>query len=691
MIEVLLMSLAVLVPQDTTRLPTVTVSRDAARSILEIPYALSRLIPDSLRPGMKNASIDERLFLLPGVIVTNRNNPSQDPRLSIRGFGSRSQFGVRGVRVQMDGIPLTLPDGQTAIDYLDLESIGSLELIRGSASSLYGNAAGGVLDLKSREFPASRLAPSATVWMGSAGQQRLAAFVGGTSGPSEYALSLSKTETDGYRRNARHEITNGSLRLGTSLGGIRIGAGVLVHDMPVAQNPGALTVAEMRDSLKKADSTSMAKKARKEVSQVLGGLTLSAGDVNAGGTVELLLHGGARDLYNPLNFAIGAIERASGGASIRAARGMSLFNNPARVTVGVDYQQMEDDRTEYTNCNFNPVLAAPTATCPTLGNERGTLRRDQKESVTSLGPYLRAEIELASKLILTAGVRADQIKFEVQDAFITPTNPDDSGERTLRAVSPMAGIAYRISPLVGVYANYATAFETPTTTELGNKPDGSAGFNPSLDPQRSTTVEAGSRGWLAGPWASGFSYDLSVFNTQVEDELIGFDIPNSNGRRYFQNAGKTLRRGFELALGTVVGPAEFALAYGYSHFVFDEYELNGNDFANHRIPGIPMQQLQGAVTFRRSAWYATLEGEARGWVYADDANSARHPGYEVMNVRVGGRGVAGLSWFSPRFGIQNVFDRHYAASIIVNSSDGRYLEPAQGRTFYAGVTLGGVR
>jgi iron complex outermembrane receptor protein len=690
----LFFALMALAPQDTSQqMPpvTVTISREPARSVLDLPYAIMRLVPDSLRPGLRNASIDERLFLLPGVVVSNRNNPSQDPRISVRGFGSRSAFGVRGVRVLMDGVPLTLPDGQTAIDYLDLESIGGMEVIRGSASSLYGNAAGGVIALRSRAAPDNSFSPLASIWRGSSEQTKLSVAVGGTVGSSQYDFSLSRMETDGYREHSRQEITNGSLRYSAQLAGLRLGVSLLAHDMPLAQNPGALTLAEMTTDFRDAEQLAVRRNARKEVDQMQVGVTLSTGSAEDNGELEVVLHGGSRDLNNPLQFAIVAVDRTSYGASVRASRTFTFLEMPARVTLGVDHQQQDDSRTEYTNCNELPPLTATTATCPVLGVERGTLRRDQKELFTSLGPFARGELALSSRWLLSGGVRSDRIKFEVRDAFVTSTNADDSGERTLSAVSPMAGIVFKASRLVSLYANFSTAFETPTATELGNKPDGSAGFNPELDPQRSRTVEAGSRGWISMPWPAGLTYDIALHSTRVQDELIPFEIPGGAGRRYFRNAGYTNRTGVELVLGTAAGPAEFTAAYSYSHFLFDDYEVAGTRFDGNRIPGIPIQQLQGSVTLRHKVWYGTVEGEMRGSVNVNDANDTRSAGYEVMNVRVGGSGVGGLSWLSPRLGVQNVFGRKHVSSVSVNATNGRYYEPAQGTTVYFGLTVGGLR
>ena len=234
----------------------VTVTRDAARSTLELPYALSRVVPDSGRPALRHVSFDEMLLALPGVSVANRSNPTQDPRISIRGFGARSAFGVRGVRVVRDGIPLTLPDGQTPIDYLDLESVGRIEVIRGSASSLYGNAAGGVVDVRSADPPLAPIAGRVTGYAGTYGLKRWAGAAGGTSGAMRYQGDLSRTTQDGFRRYANQQSTSGSLR------GILSGhSGDLAltytgFSTPTAQNPGALTRAEMNADPRQADPRS---------------------------------------------------------------------------------------------------------------------------------------------------------------------------------------------------------------------------------------------------------------------------------------------------------------------------------------------------------------------------------------------------------------------------------------------------
>jgi len=662
----------------------VTVTRDAARPVLELPYAVSRVEPDSARPGMRHVSFDEMLLAIPGVSVANRNNPTQDPRISIRGFGARSAFGVRGVRVVRDGIPLTLPDGQTPTDYLDLESVGRIEVIRGSAGSLYGNAAGGVVEVRTADPPEDLVAGRATGYGGSYGLKRWAGTAGGSAGPLRYQGDLSRTEQDGFRRHANQQSTTGTAR---ALFAARAGDFALSYtgyDTPTAQNPGALTAAEMASDPRQADPAQIRKGARKAVQQ--GQLGLSGGRQSANGGVEWagVVHYGWRTLDNPLTFAIVAVDRTTSGASGHVTVPVRLFGLAHRMSAGLDAQLQDDDRLNFANCNNVPPLTQPTASCPTLGRERGVVQLNQRERVSALGPFVRDEIVFADRYRLTLGVRADYVRFRVDDHLVTATNPDDSGDRTLRAVSPLVGIVARLGQLHSLYANVSTAFETPTATELANKPDGSAGINPTLDPQYATTVEVGVKGVLA----DRVRYDVALFTTRVRDELIPFEVPGGAGRRFFRNAGSTRRRGGELGLATTFGLTTVGASYSYSDFSFRDYVVGASDFSGNRIPGVPIQQFQAYATWDWRGWFATVEGLTAGGVYLDDANAGHSSGYEVMNVRVGGRLPIGTLALSPVVAVSNLFDRTYAGSVVVNAAAGRYFEPAPGRTVYAGVMVG---
>jgi len=659
--------------------PVVTVSRDVGRSVLDLPYAITSVRPDSLRPGQQHLAADQTFFGLPGVVVANRTNPSQDIRVAVRGFGSRSSFGVRSVRVLRDGMPLTNADGQTPLDYLDLETVGRIEVIRGTASSLYGNASGGVLDIRSADPPSDAFAAQLRSEGGSYETSRFTGVVGGSFTNGSYSANVGHTSSNNYREYSEQRLTNGYGRVLFSTGGTDFELQAMGIDEPTAQNPGALTQAQLDTAPQMADPAQIRKKARKEVSMVQTGLSARHALLGSG---ELFaqVYGGGRSLYNPLTFAIVGIGRAQWGGGVRATAPLTLFGLSNRASVGFDVQGLSDHRRNWANCNG---LAAATDACPVLDIEQGARTLDQQEKVSSIGPYVRDELQFGGKYTLSAGLRADYVKFEVDDFFpISPDNPDDSGQRTLHAWSPMVGLVAKVSPLHSVYANVSRAFETPTTTELGNQANGSAGFNPDLQPQLSTTYELGMKGIVF----DRVQYDFAGFDTEVHDELIAFEVPGGEGRTYYRNAGRTRREGIEAELITDIDAFTLAASYTYSHFRFRDYSVGTANYAGNVIPGIPVHQAQGSATYHVHNLFATVEGQAKSSQFVDDPNTAKAAGFFVMNVRVGGTALFGRPWLAPTIGLQNVFDKHYVSSVAINAAAGKYFEPSAGRALFVQLT-----
>lgn len=669
-------------PRRTTLDPVViTVTRAGRTSPLDAPFAMSVLRPDSARPGQRHIALDESLALVPGLTAVNRTNPSQDPRISIRGFGARAAFGVRGVRVLRDGMPLTLPDGQTPVDYLSLESVDRIEVIRGAASALYGNASGGVIDLRTAAPPATRLGGEVRQWVGDYASSRTTIKAGGISGPAYYQADASLTRNGGFRVYSRQRSTSGFARVGAILGGTDYAVQVLALDLGLAENPGALTLAQFQSNPRLADQPSVNKLARKEVQQIQVGV--SASRLLARDEISASAYVGGRSLYNPLTFAVVDFGRRTLGASGRFTHIFDVAR-PNRLTVGFDLQAQNDSRRNFTNCNDNPPPTLATSSCPVIGAERGSLTLDQRELVSGLGAYLNDEVRITERFRVSGGVRADNVKFEVRDRLIAGDNPDDSGERTLRAVTPYLGIVSRITPDQSIYANISSAFETPTATELGNRPDGTAGINQDLAPQKSTTYEVGSKGGIG----RALSYDVALFSTRVRDELVPYEILGSGGRRYFRNAGLTNRRGGELGISVDSRPIAFNSSYSYSDFRFARFVTDSGTFDGKRIPGIPVHRGQVSATIARGVVFGVIEAEAAGWSFVDDANSARAPSYQVVHLRGGARKLLGLPGTSAVAGVQNLFNRAYSPSLSVNAARGKFFEPAAGRTVYAGLTIG---
>ncbi|HWP03012.1 MAG TPA: TonB-dependent receptor [Gemmatimonadaceae bacterium] len=653
--------------QDTAavRIGQVTVTREAGRSILEIPYALSRIDLAEDRIGSRRSSLAEILYAIPGVQVWNRFNPSQDPRIGVRGFGARSAFGIRGVRILRDGIPLTLADGQTAVDFLDLETLSGVEVLRGSAGALYGNASGGVLDFRTRRPLGEGWQPELASWY-TADAWRLSGALGLGTGRATARVASTFNEGSGFRTYSRYR--NRSVSADLSWRDPRRELVLQVYRAPRGDNPGALTAAELSVDPSLADSQNIVKKSGKTASHTLAAFQMTQ---RVGGTaLSASLHAGKRTLDNPQPFAIVTFDRATGGGSLRAQTGRAA--KPLLLSAGADYLVQYDDRRNYANC-AGTVPRPPT--CPS-DSDRGATTLDQEESVTSVGVFVRAEIAARPFLSLTGTVRNDRTRFSVLDRRNTQAGEQS---RAMGALSPMVGLNWKAGERLSLYANVASSFETPTTTELANQPDGSGGLNRELQPQRGRSYEVGLK-MLAGRAL----VDGAIFRIETRQELVPFEIPGGGGRRYFRNAGRTRRSGAEVGVRLNAGALDLGASASWLRYRYVDYAVGGTNYSGRTVPGVPPFALSMRGTWHSSSWTLAIEVQQVARAAADDANSNYAPGYTKIDMRL----LGGTRWgLQPVIGVDNALDRRYAANVVTNASRGRYYEPGAPRTFYFGMRL----
>lgn len=659
---------------DSLQTVRVTVTRDAARSPLDLPFALTTA-PVAARPALRRTSVSDLLLGVPGVQVQDRANPSQDPRIVVRGFGARSAFGTRGVKVLRDGIPLSLPDGQTPLDWLDLETIDRVDVVRGTAAALYGNAAGGVIDLRSREAGAAPFGVQARAWEGGGLRRAHLTLSGsrapakGALAPSQWLAAVTRTRGEGARQWSALEATSLFSRAQVTAGRTRLELQGTYYDAPRAENTGALTAAELARDVRLPDSLNITKRSRKAVQQ--GQLALLAERPVAGGLVRASVFAGTRTLDNPLPFAIVAVDRAVVGGGIHGAWRSTRLPWPVRASIGGDIQQQADARFNYENCADLAATAPLTTRCPARV-ERGAVRLNQRERAVGIGGYARLEAEAPRQLFASVALRVDEVRFRVQDQFITATNADDSGARRLHAASPMLGLVWRPRATWSGYLNLSTAFETPTITELTNQESGAAGLNRTLAPQRTRTVEVGSRALLA----DRVLVDAALFSARVTDELVAFDVPNQPGRRAFRNAGQTSRTGAEVSARAVWPHGESGVALTWSRFRFDRYQVGTASYAGNPIPGAPRHFAQAFTTARWGQAFVTTELVASARVTADDAALVTAAAYSSWTVRAGlAAQPVGAFTVAPVLAVENLTDARYATSVVINATRGRSFEP----------------
>ncbi|CAN5606220.1 TonB-dependent receptor [soil metagenome] len=653
---------------DTLHVPVTRVSVDP----LLAPVALSLIGRAQIQDARPGIGLDEALAGVPGLVVNNRQNFSLGSRIVMRGLGARATFGVRGIRVLSDGIPLTMPDGQTNLNNLDLGSAGAIHVLRGPASALYGNAAGGVIAVETEPAPGP-FSTEARVLLGDqdAGTltrlTRVQAKVGQTVGRGAYVASVARLDAAGYRDHSAAEQTmfNGRAAFDISPD-TRLSVVLNAMDMPVAQNPGSLPHDSVRSTPRMAWPANVRTASGQDTRQVqLGGRVVHG---FANGRADVGVYGITRDLENPLPFGYIQIDRAAGG--VRALYEHEFGDTRPVLTAGIDVEAQRDDRREFANDGGRPTGAA---------------RRDQQDRVTTLGPFAQLRL-LAGDVGLTAGARYDAVRFETIDRRGAAV--DASGGSTLHAPSIMLGATYATS-FGTVFGNVATSFQTPTTTELINAPPAPgeaccpAGFNQDLEPQRALSVEAGVRSDVLG-----WSYELVAYSMAVTDALVPYQIPEVVGREFFRNTGRTRHRGVELSAGRSVGEQlRFDAAYAFTDVRFGRDDEGDTSYEGNRVPGIPPHDL-----YLATAWSpppGTLAAELRHVArqYANDANTASIDGYTIVDLRAFTQFDAGRMQVSPFVSLNNVFDVQYSGSVTVNAAFGRYHEPAPGFNVSLGASV----
>lgn len=632
------------------------------------PFSVSVMSRSASQQGAEPAfSLDRIASGIPGLWVKDRQNYALGERISIRGMGWRAPFGVRGIYVIMDDIPLTVPDGQTVMDILDPAMVRQMEVIRGPSSAFWGNAGGGTLFMSTR--PASYDTGLRTRWYaGSYGTYSAQVQATHSVENKSYHMNVSWLQREGYRDHSEHRalrLTGHMNRTLTSGREVRLSAAFV--DAPDTRHPGSLTATEVQENRRGAASAFENASAGKTWRQGQLGLTLQSSDERV--DWQSTVYGLVRNLHNPLPFADIEVNRLLAGARFSAGSSLGAL----RWDAGLDAAVQSDDRLNY---------------AVTFGSfERGAVQIDQRETVTNAAVYTRLGTRW-NRFNVSGGVRADVVRFENSDRLISG-GEDVSGSRMFTALSPSVGVS--LSTSAGLfYANYGSSFETPTTTELVNRPDMTGGFNPEIQPERAAGLEAGVRGSLS---SLALRYEAAVFRMEVRDQLISYRTEEGGARDFFRNAGRTRHDGIEMALRWMpFGWMEAGGTFQLSSFTFRETVVGGAGVPFERgkkLPGIPDQRLGASLTVMPSAFRITLSTEMSGSYYADNANNALNPGYSVWHLQGYHTGISlpnGIS-LEPFVTVNNITNERYNSSVSINANASRYFEPAPGRALYAGFSL----
>ncbi|HBY9432421.1 TPA: TonB-dependent receptor [Klebsiella pneumoniae] len=657
-------------------------------SELDTPAAVSVVNGDEMRQAAPRVNLSESLGAVPGLQVQNRQNYAQDLQLSIRGFGSRSTYGVRGLRIYVDGIPATMPDGQGQTSNIDIGSVDTIEVLRGPFSALYGNSSGGVINVTSQTgtqpptVEASSYYGSFGTWH--YGMKATGAVGDGShAGDVDYTVSTNRFTTHGYRDHSGARKNLANARLGVRINDVSK-LTLLLNSVDIkANDAGGLTADEWRDNPRQSPRGDQYN-TRKNTRQTQAGLRYER-QLSAQDDLSVMMYAGERETTQfqsiprapqlKPSHAGGVIDltRHYQGIDTRLThRGELLV--PVTLTAGLDYENMSERRKGYEN--FVMVNGAPQY------GEQGALRRNERNLMWNVDPYLQTQWQLTDKLSLDAGVRYSSVWFDSNDYYITPGNGDDSGDASYHKWLPAGSLKYALTDAWNVYLSAGRGFETPTINELSYRSDNQSGLNFGLKPSTNDTVEIGSKTRIG----NGL-FTAALFQTNTDNEIVVDS--SSGGRTSYKNAGKTRRQGMELGLDQQFGEswrlkaAWTWLDATYRTNVCDDASCNGN-----RIPGIARNMGYASFGYQpEQGWYAGSDIRYMSDIMANDENTAKAPSWTVVGLTTGYKWSYGRMDMDLFGRIDNLLDREYVGSVIVNESNGRYYEPAPGRNYGIGLNL----
>ncbi|RGE40607.1 TonB-dependent receptor [Comamonas testosteroni] len=666
-------------------LAEVTVRSTLQETTLEqTPASITLIDGERMRDRQMQVNISETLVSVPGLQLQNRQNYAQDLQLSVRGFGARSTFGVRGIQIYVDGIPATMPDGQGQTNNIDIGSLERMEVLRGPYSALYGNASGGVINAYT-ERGEGKPSMESSFALGSNGQKRLGLKAKGEANGIGYVLSASRYLTDGYRTQSAADKNLFNARIDVKPDEYSQLTLVANHVDIDAKDPGGISPADWAKDARMTTPNALLYNSRKSVKQTQAGLTYER-QLDGSNALRFMVYAGERQMtqfqstpkFSQTGYKGGVIglKRDYGGLDARWSGKYQLGGGDFNLIAGLSANTVKEDRQGYKNFVGNQLGVV------------GDLVRDERNTLTNIDPYVQASWAFAPRWKLDAGLRWSNVQFKSRDHFFADGN--DSGNSGFHKLLPVVSLQHQLSDDSNVYASLGRGMETPTFNEISYRPDLISGLNFGLKPAVSTSAELGIKQRFN---VAGVRGDLSaaLFQTQTDNEIVVAN--NDNGRTSYQNAGKTRRRGMELSTTAWLHPKlrlngsltllDARLRTGYC-------DTNGQNCvaAGKRIAGTARNiAYLGLDWFPATDWRVGLDWRRMGQIAADDLNTVYAPSYNVASLSVGYTKRLGAWKLNTFARIDNLADKNYVGSVIVNEGNKRFYEAAPGRQWMVGGSL----
>jgi iron complex outermembrane receptor protein len=677
--------------------PVVVTGTRIEQNSFDLPMSIDSVDGETIREGQLQVNLSETAARVPGVVVNNRNNPAQDLGIQIRGFGARSAFGVRGVRLYQDGIPLSMPDGQGQTGTFNLDTAKRVEYLRGSFSALYGNSSGGVVQIFTEDGPDDPTL-SGGVTFGSYGTHRETVTYGGDFDNFNIVVNANTVRSDGYRdhsefrRDTYHAKIKMQLNEDTKLTVV-----ATALDQPDNDDPQGLNKDLYREDRKQVSQATKDFNTRVSKSQEHMGATLEH-QLTENDSLRFMAYYGQRDNEQYQSIPIGPqnnpvhgggvqqIERSFGGIDLRWTHTGSIAEKPYNFTIGTNIDRMNDDRKGFENYIRTSGASTSCLNAFVTCGVKGKLRRDEMNRLRSFDQYAQGSIDLDPRWNLSVGVRHSKIKFETDDKFIAGANLDDSGSVTYSETTPVAGVIFKATDTLNFYANAGESFETPTFVEAAYKSTAAGGgLNTNLKAATSKQYEIGAK-WMA---ADSTIINAALFRIDTNDEIVV--ETSADGRTVYTNAEESERKGFELSIDSQFAHGLSAyLAYTYLDAEFTKDFLSGgnNVEAGTDIPGIYKHTMFGELAWKHdpSGFSTAIEGRAFSKSYVSfDSTQGNANGYAIASWRAGFNQNIGKWKLNEFLRVENIFDKEYIGSIRIGDSNGNYYEAAPTRNYLLGL------
>jgi iron complex outermembrane receptor protein len=648
---------------DSIKLKEVIVSITKIKeNIKNSPFAISSKSFSKFQSTAQQFYLSEYIESVPGVFISNDNNFAQDSRISIRGFGSRANFGIRGIKLIVDGVPETTPDGQSQIDNLNLEIIEKIEIIRGTSSSLYGNSSAGVIKIQSiSEFDKNFTKFGYS--FGSNNQEKKQVFIGLKSKQTYYTFLASQTKGDGYRNFGDFKNSNLNFRVKKNISKDSwLSFNFNIVESPYANDPGGLIIEEVNQNREQARERNLQYKTSEKISHYKASSSFNK-------KLNERLSFSTYVFISNRNFK-GKIPVKNGGAIDLKRKywgigGNFLFNSKLKTQIGFDFGNQNDRRKRYNN-DIGII---------------GEQVLDQNEGFSNLGIYLVNNYSL-KRFSISSGLRYDINKVKLEDLFFS--DGDSSGTITLNAFNPSLGINYKLNKNSRLFINTSSGFETPTLNEFSSSPIGT-GFNKNLKSQINMGFELG---FSLFDTQKNSNIDIVYFKSITNDEILSYEDEKFPNQKFYNNAGKSKRNGIEITGFYTFNRTIISSSYSLGKYIFKEFVDDGSDYSGNKIPGIPNEILTLSVEHKtNNELFLNVNIKNIGTMYVNNSNTIKVNAFNTFNFKIGKEFKLSKSILYPYLIVSNIFNKEYFDNIRINAFGGRYYEPAPKRTIFGGIRI----